>query len=575
MFTINEDRSVYVTRGDILFFKVTADNGGEAYRFQPGDVIRMTVYEKKACNCVVLQKDFPIMEESLFVDIFLTEEETRIGSLINKPVDYWYEIELNPRTNPQTIVGYDEDGAKVFRLFPEGDKLEEPAPDIEPEDIPIIDGELDLLSPRPVENRVVSAAIVRINERSKTTDLYARETAEATRKYIDEHKQDKENPHAVTKAQVGLGNVPNVETNDQTPTYEQAAEISELTSGERLAVAFGKLKKAVSSMISHLGNKDNPHAVTAAQAGARPDTWFPNASEVGAAPASHTEDTNNPHKVTAAQAGARPDDWMPTAEEVGAVPASHAEDKENPHKVTAKQAGARPDTWLPTPEEIKAVGTEGNQQVNGNSFTLNAAEDGAGVEFVGKCLIGGKLHSLHIGVPGETGAAQIRYLVNGEVKSNIIMADRYITMQNALDVAGGGTGGTTKEEARKNLGFTSMDVLWEKTDDYSGGLDVTSIKGDYAAYEAIMVYFDGHCDGKMLCSGIIPRHKSGVDRNYVLPYTSRSGNVYSREVLFQEDKIAFTEGYKGDTMDLKACVPVLVYGLKTGTTHTLMGGDSE
>ena len=43
-----------------------------------------------------------------------------IGEVINKPTNYWYEIELNPNTQPQTIIGYDEDGEKLFVLYPEG-----------------------------------------------------------------------------------------------------------------------------------------------------------------------------------------------------------------------------------------------------------------------------------------------------------------------------------------------------------------------------------------------------------------------------------------------------------------------
>jgi hypothetical protein len=54
----------------------------------------------------------------------LSKEDTKIGKKVNKPVDYWYEVELNPDTYPQTIVGYDEDGAKIFKLYPEGVKAE-------------------------------------------------------------------------------------------------------------------------------------------------------------------------------------------------------------------------------------------------------------------------------------------------------------------------------------------------------------------------------------------------------------------------------------------------------------------
>ncbi len=63
------------------------------------------------------------------------------------------------------------------------------------------------------------------------------------------HIKDFSNPHQVTKDQVGLGNVPNVTTNDQTPTYETPDDLSELSSGETLSSAFGKLSKTVSEFI--------------------------------------------------------------------------------------------------------------------------------------------------------------------------------------------------------------------------------------------------------------------------------------------------------------------------------------
>lgn len=76
------------------------------------------------------------------------------------------------------------------------------------------------------------------------------------------------NPHGVTKSDIGLGNVPNVATNNQTPTYTASSSLTGLTSGEKLSVAFGKIAKAVSDLISHIGNKSNPHGVTASQVGA-------------------------------------------------------------------------------------------------------------------------------------------------------------------------------------------------------------------------------------------------------------------------------------------------------------------
>lgn len=163
MFTINDDLSIYVTRGDIVHLSISAVNEGEPYTFKMGDVVRIKIFGKKDCETVVLQKDFPVTSASETVEIFLSEEDTKIGGVINKHSDYWYEIELNPESNPQTIIGYDDDGAKVFRLFPEGRDLTENNPVITPEDIPIVDSELDLTSKRPVENQAIARAIERTN----------------------------------------------------------------------------------------------------------------------------------------------------------------------------------------------------------------------------------------------------------------------------------------------------------------------------------------------------------------------------------------------------------------------------
>lgn len=160
MYTLNDDLSIYVTRGDVVAFAVSAENDGAIYRFAPGDLVRMKIFGKKACENVVMQKDFPVEESCEQVAIFLTEEDTKIGEVISKATDYWYEIELNPFTNPQTIVGYDEDGPKIFRLFPEGADLESALPDAE--DIPFVDQELDPGSPRPVANQAVTRAYLRL-----------------------------------------------------------------------------------------------------------------------------------------------------------------------------------------------------------------------------------------------------------------------------------------------------------------------------------------------------------------------------------------------------------------------------
>ena len=127
MFILNEDLSIYATRGDIVFFSVSAEDEitKEIHKFQPGDVIRIKIYGKKDAENVVLQRDFPVTEITESVDIFLEKEDTKIGDVISKHKDYWYEVVLNDDTLPQTIIGYDEDGPKLFRLFPESGDIPE------------------------------------------------------------------------------------------------------------------------------------------------------------------------------------------------------------------------------------------------------------------------------------------------------------------------------------------------------------------------------------------------------------------------------------------------------------------
>ena len=124
MFVINEDMTIYCTRGDTAVFSVTAKVGETEYLFRQGDVIRFKVFAKKDCADVVMQKDVMVYAPNFEVTVVLDGDDTSIGEVISKPKDYWYEVELNPDTHPQTIVGYDDDGAKVFKLFPEGGDFE-------------------------------------------------------------------------------------------------------------------------------------------------------------------------------------------------------------------------------------------------------------------------------------------------------------------------------------------------------------------------------------------------------------------------------------------------------------------
>lgn len=100
-----------------------------------------------------------------------------------------------------------------------------------------------------------------------TVDPEGYVTFETMQAALNTHTGNKSNPHSVTKSQVGLGNVPNVATNDQTPTYSDTKTLVTLSSGEKISIAFAKIKLAITTLINHLANKSNPHGVTKSQVG--------------------------------------------------------------------------------------------------------------------------------------------------------------------------------------------------------------------------------------------------------------------------------------------------------------------
>jgi hypothetical protein len=350
MFKVNTDLSIEITRGDAVEFIVTAQENGENYVFKSGDIVRFKVFEKKGCDCVVLQKDFGVESDTEEVTIVLEEADTKIGELIHKPKDYWYEVELNPDTLPYTIIGYDADGAKVFKLYPEGRDFG--ADPITPEDIPFVDKELDMTSHNPVENQTIVKEFGKVNDRiQQNADAVALELANKLS----------------TSGGTMVGNL-----------SMGSKKLTGLTDPENDsdAVSLGYAKREYVPK-SHLENNENPHNVTAEQVGARPNTWMPTANDVGA--------RSNTWMPTASDVGARPDDWMPTAREVGARPstwtptASEVGARPDTWTPTAAQVGARPNTWTPTANDVGAVPT--TRKVNGKALsadiTLSASDVGA------------------------------------------------------------------------------------------------------------------------------------------------------------------------------------------------------
>jgi hypothetical protein len=126
MFQVNDDLSIYATRGDGIYFDFSIEEDGVARDLtELTDIIRFTVYGKKDAETIFMQKDFMVSDvitaDPTIAVLSFTSDEMTFGDVISKPTDYWYEIEINPDTDfTNTIIGYDdENGAKVFRLYPE------------------------------------------------------------------------------------------------------------------------------------------------------------------------------------------------------------------------------------------------------------------------------------------------------------------------------------------------------------------------------------------------------------------------------------------------------------------------
>ena len=225
---------------------------------------------------------------------------------------------------------------------------------------------------------------------------------------VTEHLDDRNNPHNVTKVQVGLGEVQNLPLATQQDAEEGTSNAHYLTvlRGRQLmdALVGGALQ-------THLNDSSNPHGTTKAQVGLGNVDNFNTATDEQAlagtarnlfmTPAStkaaveaqtsalfdgHVDDLNNPHRVSKTQVGlgsvenyATATDGQATegtARNLYMTPAgtrvavqvlaaslvnAHAENDENPHRVTKAQVGlGNVSNYATATDEEAAVGTARN-----------------------------------------------------------------------------------------------------------------------------------------------------------------------------------------------------------------------
>lgn len=114
-------KQIQINRGDSTTLAIKAkDSNGDPYTFSVGEKVKLSITEKKNEGNVVFEKTVIVDTEGTTVNIPLSSEDTKIGEIISKPVTYWYEVSVLTLNNEiQTIIGYDDTGAKEFILNPE------------------------------------------------------------------------------------------------------------------------------------------------------------------------------------------------------------------------------------------------------------------------------------------------------------------------------------------------------------------------------------------------------------------------------------------------------------------------
>ena len=255
----------YPTKAGIEYAALTAQ--GKIIEFTKGkfgDGVRSTENITELTDLIHPLGELPISKKSVKNSTIITTTQfsNRVGGSI-LPTFYLTEIGLfaklvnvdgtDDKEHPATLIGYafDVHGDKIS-----GTSLSEFIINIP-------------LTVADVNNVTVDIdSLVYPTLKQFEDEVNTRKTEdEELQNSLNVHITDTSNPHGVTAEQIGLDKVPNVATNDQTPTYSQNSSLSNITSGEKLSVSFGKIMKAIADLISHIGSKSNPHSVTKSQVG--------------------------------------------------------------------------------------------------------------------------------------------------------------------------------------------------------------------------------------------------------------------------------------------------------------------
>ena len=115
------NNTFHVTRGDSGSITIEYQDGATL----PASTLLFRVYEQNGFDSdpiINIEENLPGDTTSFILDI-PTSETQKFNNPEGEKDEYWYELKIGP---DNTVLGYDETGAKLFYVYPTGkDKTKE------------------------------------------------------------------------------------------------------------------------------------------------------------------------------------------------------------------------------------------------------------------------------------------------------------------------------------------------------------------------------------------------------------------------------------------------------------------